>query len=312
MGYDSWTWGGRQLRDQVDGSRIANSLRMLRGMNKHFAFLLVEGDTDRRLFSKFIDKNKCKIQTAENKDNVIEAISILNSSNFGGVLGVIDADFMHLEGKKCEVNNVILTDTHDIETLMLNSSALESLIAEYANRDKLMEFERDRGENLTNVLLQNTSVLGYLRWFSLRNRADYDFKTIRYHIFTDCSTLSVNLTKLVSEAINQSPAAKITDCDLTIQRIQNMMLSKNDLWQVCCGHDMVQLLLIGLKSVFGGYNSKALGDGALEGSLRMCFEYGSFAETKSYAFIIEWEKQHAPYQILRHFDRSPLSDALIG
>ena len=71
---------------------IANEIRMKRSQYQG-TFLVVEGRDDRLFMERFICHEICKIEVAEGKENVCEVLRILESDNFMGVLGLIDADF---------------------------------------------------------------------------------------------------------------------------------------------------------------------------------------------------------------------------
>jgi hypothetical protein len=99
---------------------IANTVRMTRSLHKG-AFLVVEGDTDARVYKRFVDDSRCKVIPAHNKDNAVEILEILEKDRFPGVLVIVDADFWHLEGIKPESLNLLLTDTHDLETMIIST-----------------------------------------------------------------------------------------------------------------------------------------------------------------------------------------------
>ncbi|GAB4301600.1 MAG: hypothetical protein Fur0025_41910 [Oscillatoriaceae cyanobacterium] len=108
---------------------IANEIRMLRTRSdkQHLAFVIVEGDTDVRLWKNLLDPSKCYIKYAVGKARVIDVMEILDKDNFSGVLAIIDADFWKLEGTIPPSTNILLTDTHDLETMLFQSPALEKV-----------------------------------------------------------------------------------------------------------------------------------------------------------------------------------------
>jgi len=85
------------------------------------AILLTEGTTDARVYGRFVNDAKCKLVPALGKDNAIGAISILENDRFCGVLAIIDTDFWRIDGITLNSPNILLTDTHDLESLILFS-----------------------------------------------------------------------------------------------------------------------------------------------------------------------------------------------
>ena len=90
------------MQQYIDANFLANEIRQLRSSelaksDKIRAFILVEGDTDKRVYQRFINEETCHLKVALNKDNAIATITILDSSQFTGVLAIVDADFDRLE-----------------------------------------------------------------------------------------------------------------------------------------------------------------------------------------------------------------------
>lgn len=56
-------------------------------------------------------------------------MSILEKDAFLGVLAIVDADFDILESKLPESKNVLFTDAHDLETMIMKSFALEKVLS---------------------------------------------------------------------------------------------------------------------------------------------------------------------------------------
>ncbi len=111
---------------------IANEIRIERRYpgKRSYTFLLVEGSTDERVYQHFIAKDRCQIIVAHGKENVINALAILEKDYFLGVLAIVDADFMVLEEKQPSSQNLFLTDMHDLELMIINSPAFEKVIRE--------------------------------------------------------------------------------------------------------------------------------------------------------------------------------------
>lgn len=99
---------------------IANAILLTRRYpgNACLTFLLVEGETDKRLYQTFTDEKSCAIYVAYSKANVIAALTILEESETPGVLALVDADFDVLEGKQYTSPNLFLTDAHDVELMI--------------------------------------------------------------------------------------------------------------------------------------------------------------------------------------------------
>lgn len=78
----------------------------------------------------------------------------------------MDADFWRLEGKQPASPNLFTTDTHDLETMILESKALEKLLTEYGSVTKIRKFTEKAGKDIRQALLDICAPIGYLRWNS--------------------------------------------------------------------------------------------------------------------------------------------------
>src|SRR5262245_19497546 len=135
------------MRTFLTPVEIANEIRMTRTSHDG-AFLIVEGDTDARFYKRMVDSGKCRISIAHNRENAVQLVTILQGDNFAGFLAIVDADFDVLEGAVFGSSNIFLTDTHDLETMMLKSPALEKLLLEMESETKLDDFVKGLGKEL--------------------------------------------------------------------------------------------------------------------------------------------------------------------
>src|SRR6267154_312432 len=128
------------MRSVHNQHTLANEVRLKR---TQFAgtFLLVEGPDDGRFYRRFTDPKHCHISIGFNKENVIRAIDVLDAAGAKGVLGVVDSDFDALDGKELPSANLVRGDCHDVETLLVRSPALETVLHEFASPEKLVRFE---------------------------------------------------------------------------------------------------------------------------------------------------------------------------
>jgi hypothetical protein len=288
------------IRDFITGDRVARKIKMLKSSFRNKNFLVVEGITDRRLYEKFIDQNNCHIIDADTRENVIECVNTLVREKFLCVLGIIDSDFSKITGE-CDTNEYILsTDTHDLETMMIESPALENIIVEYADRNKFLEFIKDKGSELRAILLKAGQVIGNMRLCSSAHKYRFCFKELDYKKFIDEQSLEINEDKLIDEVFSNSPKKKISDKSIIKQEMLRLAKREYDPWHICCGHDLTEIILIGLKSIFGDYNSRHLILGNLEGSFRLSYEFAYFSETELYKKILEWEKKNSGKIIAEH------------
>ncbi len=286
------------MREHLSVDRDANAIRLRRDIFSG-TFLLVEGSSDKVFYECFVDEVACVVISISGKPSsklrVIEVLSVLEKTNFQGVLAIIDADFDHLKGFAHSSPNLIRTDTHDLETMLINSPALEKVIAEFGSEEKIVKFDRD----VRTVLLEAGMSIGYLLWISQRDELNLTFEGIKFSKFIDDKTLQIDELKLIQEVKNKSRVPALKNEDLQ-QRLTNQKNSCYDPWQVCCGHDLVEILSLGLRKTIGSAKTSDVEPNSLERSLRLAYERTYFCKTQMYLFICSWEINNQPFKVLRN------------
>ncbi|MBF0566514.1 MAG: DUF4435 domain-containing protein [Nitrospirae bacterium] len=282
------------MKNLIDGPRIANGIRMHRSSHKG-SFLIVEGDTDVSLYEHFVDKAYCQVHPGENKDNVISAIDILEKGGFKGVVAIVDADFWHLESYIASNKNLFMTDQHDIENMILLSPAFNKIISEYFEKRY-----KKTSKLILDKIAESCKPLGYLRWISSKDQdnLELNFKDLKFEVFIDDKSLSIDIKKMIKDVLLNS-TKKLNADEQTLEKsvISKMNLS-HDVWQVCCGKDLINILSIGIKNIYGKDKYKRKVDVvSLQGILRVAYEYSHFMLTKLYKSISDWEIENSAYKI---------------
>lgn len=291
------------MRSHFNPFTTANTLLMLRS---HYSgsYLLVEGDTDARFFSHLVDNGLCKIVPAHGKRNLVETLSELEKRRAEGILGIVDADYSVLEGfRPC--GNLLVTDTHDVETMILMSPALEKVLKEFLPGDKL-SYVQQIGRDVRQALVQVGLPVGCLRWVSYRENLRLDFDTLPFDQFIDLRTLTVDVTRMIkSVRIISTSGVSLADGDYQ-RKIDERMKLNADPWHVCQGHDLVCILevvlpvvlekLIGCEAAANA--RKKAHASSLDRELRVAYEPEYFVRTRLCISIQDWELANKPYKIL--------------
>ena len=289
-----------QKREPRNPDGIANAIIFKRNYpgNEHLSFLIVEGDTDRRLYRTFVDEARCNINVAYSKSTVLEVLSILEQNNFPGILVIVDADFDALAGKYPTSPNIVFTDTHDLETMIIKSPALEKVLSEFASEEKINQFIRKRDKDVLAVLIECSKPIGYLRWASLQEGLSLTFEGLVFGKFIDKEQLTVGEAKLFKTVKDKSGRQNIADSQLK-KSAQTIKKDSHDPWHVCCGHDLVSVLSIGLCKAIGSWNAGDVKIDVLERSLRLAYERAHFQQTQLYTSIQQWEQANTPFVVLK-------------
>ena len=262
-------------------------------MSHDGAFLVVEGDDDVRFWWPTSRRHaSCELVDGEGKSNVIKGIQRLDAQNFEGVLGIVDSDYDTLNGKDLESENMVATDAHDLECLLCRSSALEAVLAEHGSRPKIERFENETGNDVRTELLERALIFGRLRWAALRGHPPIDLGGLKVPRFVDEDTWRVTGV----ETICRKLLGDSSEDTLALTRLLHE-LPEADPWYVARGHDLVQILRIGLQRRLGNIGP-SVGVRQISGVLRAAMSADGLRKTGLLRGMRVWEDGNSPYVVL--------------
>lgn len=260
------------------------------------AFLFVEGESDERLFRRFVVASSSQLIIAFSRANAIEACRILHESGFDGVIGIVDSDFDFLDDVHPPAPNIFYTDCHDIECLMLRSSAFETVLSQYVSNDKISTWIASNGPDIRNHLLQGSMVMGSLLRHSNAAKLNLTFNSMEVKEFIDINTLAIDRTEYVRHIKNKSGRHDIADIML-LEAIDCILGKGPEHWYVTCGHHYVLILGYALRKALGTCDALDVTPERIEQSLRLAYSFDEFRGTALYADIKAWQVSHSPFII---------------
>lgn len=274
-----------------DAGVVATEVIMTRQLHAG-SFLIVEGEDDHKFWSPRITPGHCELVIGNGKPNVEGALTRLDRGGFRGVLGIVDDDFDGLEARIRPSPNLIATDTHDLECLLIRSPALERVLAELGTPSKIRGLEQRLGCTVREALLERGLEFGRLRWLAHRNSWETPFGKLGPERFLDRDTW------LVSRDDLHSAVARTGVCpDIAKLRAELERLPAADPWSICQGHDLVSILRIGLTHVLGSLKaSKGIDDVAA--MLRSAFDERQLRDGYLGKAVRGWELANDPYLVL--------------
>ncbi len=275
---------------------LANDIRMLRN-HDNIPIVVFEGGSDNKVYSNFFNKGRFHAVISHGKTNGIGAISILNRENFEGLLAIIDTDFDKLDNRECTSMNILSTDFHDLETMIINSSAFEHNILELADSNKMHLLNPSPLDHI----IKNCRIIGAFKWLSSVRQQNLrlTFKEIDFTNFVDINTLEINCEDLIKVVKQNSVNYKSFDEKLLETEIlQIVNNSQIDSWQLCSGHDLVYLFLLSIKHIIGNSIITSLTYELFDSIIRLSYSFLYFNKTKLYSDIVEWEKTNSSYKVL--------------
>lgn len=274
----------RSLKANTNGNDKANDIRLSLNTpsGSKIVWVLVEGEDDGKIYPKFFDASKAKVEYVNGKTSLIEALEILTQET-KQVVGIADADFLHLNKLYPRVKNLFYTDYHDIEMTMLSfEDVRNNLLTEYQLQDKQ--------QIIWQNVLEEASYIGYIRWYNDINDNKINFSGIGYGKIADLVDEKLKLQKplLLDELNQRSPNKERILTDETVNTFIETN-STDDSMNLCSGHDVAAFLslIIGSRTTPKG----------VETALRFSFNIQHFSKTKLYKQLQEWQNQNS-FQII--------------
>lgn len=265
-------------------------------------FLLVEGGSDALFWEARVHRYACQVRAMGGREQALTELRTVVVEGKGGFVAVLDADFDRVDGSLPTDPNVVWTDVHDLEVHLIASRALDKVLIERGSRTKCDGFEAEEQRTVREALLARAVALGRLRWLSrrdalaltFRKSSGESFRYVDYGKFCDRSSWRVDEEKLVQEVLNFSVQPRLRVADLLERMARLPEVANEAVLQLCVGHDLVGLLMVGLRSRLGSQNYKME---ELEERLRLAFERGDLEKTGMYQALRSWERDHPPFRI---------------
>ncbi|MFT4529568.1 MAG: hypothetical protein ACJAYO_000255 [Thalassolituus oleivorans] len=270
------------MRKYVDENDKKNEIRMLfrHPLYKNKIIIIVEGGSDVRLFRGIFHFERTKVEPIDGKKELLSAMKDLSVEYPEQVLAICDADHENITGtaRMAEQYSVYMTDSHDAELMMMQSPALESFIYEYTISEDVSAMKY----SLFDMALRAAYPIGILRWINYESRLNLNFKGLNFNEFVsiDNLELAIDTQSLVNILLERSALKpSFVDYSYLISEIDIYTQKNESGLQVCCGHDVSNLIAIlyRQKSVSTDKNMDVK---KVELALRLSYQKEYFFDTK--------------------------------
>ena len=290
--------------DMMSSDRLLNETLFIKSHGDNNAFLIVEGDTDKKFYNRFMCDEKYVLQpdafsvlldiniNGGKKDKVIEAIKIANKEDREGIVGIVDADFDNLNTVPF-VENLYRTDTHDLESMLLKSeNSLQNVLNRYCNADNLIP-DTDIS-SIQNLLLDISKYIGYALWCSNEWKWMIDFEGFPINKFID-EKCDFNLKEACKHLKRKSVDDTLSLETIELEVIQKVS-EKWDLWQVCRGKEMLRVLA---EYIRHNIRSGTYGSDNLREDFLLAFDSDEFMNTNIYVSMKNWELKNKDFSLIK-------------
>ena len=289
--------GASSMR-RSSGAGVAYA-RMMRSTNLPTAVVYVEGESDISFYRWMINNSTVTLQHMDGKPAAMQAVLVANEKKVKGTIAIVDSDFDNIL-KIGPDKNVIRTDTHDIETLMLKEIGFRTAVSVYEDQ-KILEKYGYGYEDIKTEILKIGCSIGKLRLISIENNLNLNFKSVeeklnREELITfEDGKVVFDLRSYIYECVNSTYKCPISFKDL--YELYENDTREFDTWQICRGHDLTLLIsLFYSRTLFGKHNVYRR---EIENVIRNGYIFSrKIKKTNMYKDIISWQKENLGWKIL--------------
>lgn len=283
------------MKQFISGFDLANTVRMAH-RQRRVVFVLLEGESDLKTLRSFLLREQVDTLICHGRVKALEAVSELDRTNEPGFLAIVDADFDHLAAKSPPSPNCLFSDHHDLEIDLLCSPAFERLLDERASPEKRSSFEKQLGMSVLDALLDRATPLGHLRLINSERGHSLRFTELNHARFLNRDDLRLDLARLVGALVQRSETS-VSATQLRSE-LDEAEAANHEPRLLCCGHDVIAILAVGLRAALGSWPAVEASPIALERELRLAFTPTCFAQTGLFARVRSWEQANPGWPVL--------------
>lgn len=209
-----------------------------------------------------------------------------------GVVALADPDYDRLEGRLPSSPNLVFTDARDLETTLARLGALRRVVYEHGQSDRIAAFESERGASVEDALIGLSAELGRLRWLHQRAGGSVGMDWLKPRRFVDERSLTLEYEDLQREAVKHGLAPSTAALQACLAE-----LPEADPWQVARGHDLVEVVVVALRTRLGRWPSSR-GAAEVASGLRLALDRAELESSRMVSEIRAWEKAQGHYRVL--------------
>ncbi|MBK9643971.1 MAG: DUF4435 domain-containing protein [Deltaproteobacteria bacterium] len=174
------------------------------------AIMLVEGPSDADFWTSFARRGALHCEPCSGRHTLIQEHATLHKTDrLTGVVSVMDADWDHIDQTQHTLPDLFVTDTRDLESMLLRTAALDKLLDNRADATKLAALEAEEGAEFRELLLARAVEFGRLRLLHHRRHLPFEFRErfVRHNV--DKERWRVSTDTLYQDLVAQGLAADV-------------------------------------------------------------------------------------------------------
>lgn len=247
-----------------------------------YNFILVEGDSDIKVYRAFFKEKTCKVECIPGGCLKLENAIQKLINDYKLIIGIRDSDFIQLSDDEYKKTNMILTDYHDIEmTMLANETVIGAMLNEYTDLPK-----KEHTQFLNN-LCNTIEEVSYFKWLNSLSSSPVTQSQPTKSGFQDLISFdksNVNFDEYLKRVYKNKKRPNIYN------GIEKLKAKKPNIYQLTNGHDLI-------KTICTYFNKRGSGKGlsynTLESIVRIAYTFELFKKTKMFCKLKKWEEDNS-------------------
>lgn len=255
-------------------------------------FILVEGESDIRLFRKCFNMSVCKVECIPGGNPKVEACTAMLAGKHPRVFGIRDADFLHLQAEVHDAPHMFLTDCHDMEmTLVANDEVFAEVLAEHAPVGDPLAHEATRQREFRAALMAALEDVSLLKWLNAREELCLCFAGVGFVDLIRFDDSRFDFSAYFQRVLNKSPNAAIQDLALITTKLNALKALDPHRFHLCNGHDFMKLLATRMREQ---WKLKGMSDDDMAKCFRLAFKREHWQQTALFQATQAWAQARQP------------------
>ena len=280
--------------DEYDALTIVEDIRLNMHQDNVIrkVMIVVEGEDDKKALMKFFDLQTveffytCNCLAVRDSMRIVSADSQLKNC----VVGIKDGDFDHLKGIRYDdIPNLLLTDTHDMETMMLTPHVCRCLC---------LEMIQEEYPNLLSEIMLSLKNLSYIRYYNdkvILDAEDLNAKGINFKglvigdVIPTCMPVGMEIWLEAIGEIGNMGKPSFPNLNQMATFVDDNPISEDQLDLFTNGHDLV--FAIRDKCHCLSEKAKRYSAKDVASLIRANFDKDEFMNTHLYESLVNWNSR---------------------
>lgn len=280
------------IRNASTGTESIPYVKLMLSTGTTCVFIFVEGNSDYDLYKKFLSKDTSVVQLLKSyggKPQVIEAVNYFQKNQ---VVGIVDSDFEVLL-QNPSIQKIFRTDYHDLELLIINAGAWNSVFEEY------YQAADSSADIIKCKILKSLELIGNGKLINYLETLELNFSSLKPHEYYSVADDTLDIEKYITDLHTRSPNkrrmiekkefedfSKSKEYELWYMRVASFESKTEYLLHLCCGHDFLCLFAHIVRNKRTHWHPPTSDD--ISRTLRAAYSFEMFSHTRLYTTLQEY------------------------